>query len=591
MKKAHFVLPLFLIVSFIGSTQNDSLITAACIAKIDSTYKALVEKNKVVGTSIALIKDGQIIYTTGYGFQDKEQLIQATENTPYRIGSCTKSFTALSLLQLQEQGKLNLSDPIQKYLPELQIESRFDPNNPIIISDILSHTSGLPDDILNGFFCDEPPSIDWLIEQLNYCTMSSPANYHHSYSNVGYGILGKLITRVSGEEYGAYLKDHIFTPLEMKDSYLDDTLAPSRAASRGYVKGKLIEEVQIRDQAAGLVASTASDMARYVNLFLSDGATPNGAIISSGSLHAMEQNYTGTNTLPTSLEWGYGLYAQDLNFATESDTISVRMIGHGGDTWAFHSDFQFIPELNIGAVVLTNSDTGGGIRNAKRLLTIYLKEMEGKTQVTIKDEQPEPDPRDQACNRTEVLGTYYFSGIRMEVKDPAKIKMKQGSHSIVFKEVNDSLYYKGKVRLFSLIPIKIKHQEFKFVKLNDVVYLKVIMTASRNEEYASVKSSSMAITPAWEKMQGKYTPVNKVYSCTDCPFLNLKGIELELKEKKGSLYIELSSDDKSANSRLWLELISDQVAVTPGIGRNTGETVRILENGNLFYSGLEFKLN
>lgn len=590
MKKILYSLSIYLITSSVGLTQNDTLISAACIAKIDSTYNALLKENKVVGTSIALVKDGKVIYATGYGFQDRENAIKATENTVYRIGSCTKSFTALSLLQLQEKGKVNLSHPIQEYLPQVKIQSRFDQSNPIIISSMLSHSSGLPSDMLNGFFCDNPPSIDWLIEQLNKCTMAAPANYQQSYSNIGYGILGKLIDTLSHLKYGEYLKENIFKPLDMNSTCLDDPNATYLNMSAGYLDGKVFEEVQIRDQAAGLIASTASDMAKYLNMFLANGTGPNGSIISEASLKEMKQDATANNTLPTSSEWAYGLYAEHLTFGTLNDTVTVRMIGHGGDTWAFHADFQFIPELNIGAVVLTNTDNGASIRSAKRLLGIYLREMEGKKQITAKKEIDSTASHDETCNRNEVIGKYFFSGINMEVKNPSKIKMKQGVHTIVFKEINDSLHYRGKIRLLSLIPIKIKHQEFKFVKLNEEVYLKVIMTKTGAEEYASVKSKAQKITPSWENKLGKYAPVGEVYDCDDCPFMNFKGLKLELKEQKGNLVVNLETDDKSVNGNMWLEVVSDEIAVTPGIGRNTGETVRILENGNLFYSGFEFKL-
>lgn len=588
MKKVLSALSISFILPLTGFNQNDTLISAACIAKIDSTYNALLKANKVVGTSIALVKDGKVIYATGYGFQDREGNIKATENTVYRIGSCSKSFTALSLLQLQERGKVNLADPIQKYLPQLTIQSRFDATNPISIRSILSHSSGLPNDLLNGFFCDNPPSIDWLIEQVNKCTMASPANYYTSYSNIGYGILGKLITDLSGLAYGDYVKEHIFTPLNMTSSFLDDKDATSPDMSVAYVNGKPFEEVQIRDQAAGLIASSASDMANYLNMFLSNGA--NGTIISEASLEEMQQNATAANTLPTASEWGYGLYADHLTFASPTDTMTVKIIGHGGDTWAFHADFQFIPELNVGAVVLTNTDKGIAMSSAKRLLNIYLREMEGKKQILQKKEKDSTTSRDQICNRNEVTGDYYLSGMNMHVSNPAKIKMKQGMHTIRLNEVNDLLYYKGKIYLFSLIPVKVKHQEFKFVKLDNDIYLKVIMTRTGNEEYAAIKSKAQPITASWKNKFGKYVPAGEVYACTDCPFMNFKGIRMTLKEKKGKLVARLKTDDKSVNGDLWFEIVSDELAVTPGIGRNTGETLRILENGNLFYSGFEFKL-
>jgi CubicO group peptidase (beta-lactamase class C family) len=588
MKPRYIVIIPFLFLQIHLFAQDTTEISSACIEKIDSTYKALLEKNKVVGMSIALVKNGKIIYSQGFGFQDKEKKIKADENTVYRIGSCSKSFTALSLLQLQEKGLVNLSSPIQNYLPELKIHSRFSNQNPIIISSLLSHTSGLTSDILNGFFCDNPPSMDWLIEQLNLCTMSAPANYQHSYSNVGYGILGKLITSLSHQDYGQYLQENIFEPLQMTSSFVDDTNNTSPNMSIGYVDKKAVDETQIRDQAAGLIASSVNDMSKYVMMLLARGQGPNDDFISSASIEEMQQNATANLTLPTSSEWGYGLYSENLTFGTDKDTTVVKMIGHGGDTWAFHADFKYIPELNIGAIVLTNTDNGASIANAKRLLGIYLREMQGKKQIVVPKKSN--NSRDQICAPNEVLGKYHFSDLTMEVKNTKKIKISQGPHKVIFKEKNDSLQYTGKIRLFNLVPMKLKDQEFKFVKLEEQVYLKGVQLKSGNEEYLSIKSKSLPINDIWEKKIGKYETISEIYKCEDCAFLNFEGLTFELKEKKGQLIVSLKSKDKSANGEMSFEIISDTFAVTPGIGRNTGETLRILENGNLFYSGFEFKL-
>ncbi len=588
MKPRLISLTFLLLFQYTIFAQENTDITATCIEKIDSTYKALIEKNKVVGTSIALVKDGKIIYAQGYGFQDREKKIKADENTVYRIGSCSKSFTALSLLQLQEKGAVDLSAPIQNYLPQIKIHSRFSENNPIIISSLLAHTSGLTSDIMNGFFCDNPPSMDWLIEQLNKCTMSAPANYQHSYSNVGYGVLGKLISSLSEQEYAQYLQENIFKPLQMNSSFVDDLATTSPNMSMGYIDKKVVNETQIRDQAAGLIASSVTDMSKYLNMFLANGQGPDGEFISATSLKEMQHNATADLTLPTSSEWGYGLYSQNLTFGSEKDTIIVKMIGHGGDTWAFHADFQFIPELNIGAVVLTNTDNGTAVSSAKRLLGIYLREMEGKKQIVVPKKIVVP--QDQVCLPNEVIGDYYFSGIHMAVKNTKKIKMSQGPHKIIFKAINDSLKYNGKIRLFNAIPVKIKHQEYKFVKLGEDVYLKVIMSKTGNEEYTAIKSKSLPINEIWKSKLGKHEPLGAVYSCDGCPYLNFEGLSFELSDKQGKLVVTLKSKDKSANGDMTFEIVSDELSVTPGIGRNSGETLRILENGNLFYSGFEFKL-
>ena len=589
MKKRLKITSLFVLFTSVIFGQADSTIQSNWKFKIDSTYTELIKMNKITGASIAIVQGGKIVYAEGFGFQNKTNGIKADANTIYRIGSITKSFTGVAIMQLQEKGKLKVEDPIQNYLPQLKIQSRFTNDNSIRICDMMSHTSGLPSDLTNGFFCDNPPTIDWVIEQLNKCTMSAPARYQHSYSNVGYGVLGKLIEAVSGQEYDAYIKEHIFKIMDMKSSGVKFDESYNAQISKGYVDGKEMDETQITDIAAGLISSSVLDMGNYMNMFMANGKAINGEVLTSNSIQEMMKNRTADITLPTTIEWGYGLYSNKISIVSDSDTLNTKIVGHGGDTWAFHADFQFIPELNVGAVILTNSDNGVKITSARNLIRQYLKETEGKKLVSSLDSLNRVIANDIKCVPSEVLGTYVFSGIRMDVKNVEKIKMNQGAHKIVLSAKNDSLVYTGKVKLFKLIPMKIKNQEFKFVKHGDQVYFKAANAKTKAEEYISKKSVSKETPESWRKMLGKYESVGDKFECKDCPYMDFGTLEVKLKEKKGQLVGYIKGKSKDTKSFTMLEVVSDDICVTPGIGRNTGETVRILENGNLFYSGFELK--
>ena len=190
--KSVILLAFCFLISYTGIAQRQfNKISEDLKAKIDSTYTSLLKKNKVTGTSIAIVDNGEIVYATGYGFSDLENDKKAGANTIYGIGSMTKTFTALSVMQLQEQEKLKVTNSIKDYLVDLDIENPFNDGNQIYINDILSHTSGLPSDLLNGFFVDNPPSISWVIKKLNKQRMISPRQYTWAYSNVGYGLLGE----------------------------------------------------------------------------------------------------------------------------------------------------------------------------------------------------------------------------------------------------------------------------------------------------------------------------------------------------------------------------------------------------------------
>lgn len=589
MIKRTTITSLLLINLFCSIGQTYNKIDSHVKHVIDSTYNSLIQKNKVVGTSIAIVQNGEIMYATGYGYQNKADTIKADENTIYRIGSCTKSFTALSIMQLQEQGKLNVNHAIQDYVSQIQIGSRFSDENPILIKQILNHSSGLPSDIINGFFCDNPPNTDWLIEQLNQCTMSAPAGYQHSYSNTGYSLLGKLIEDVAVQDYEAYVKDHIFKPLNMSSSYITSSENFIAQTSKGYMNGKAIDETMIRDVAAGLIHSSAVDMAKYMNMYLANGRINGGQIATPTSIHEMEKDGLNDLVLQTGKQWGYGLYGNNIKVINDADSLNAHIIGHGGDTWAFHADFQYIPELNIGAVILTNSNTGPKIASAKRLLALYLKSTDS-TRINVLKKEANPNiSADKLCTANDIIGQYHLGGITINVKNPEKIKFKQRGAKIIMKPKNDSLRYGAKVKLLSIIPIKIKHQEFKFVEYNDQIYMKLIYTKSGNEDYISIKSIPKKIPETWQNKLGNYTLAGDYFECKDCPRMNFEGLSFELAIDDEILVAKLKGKTNDTKRDLKFDTISNKMAVSFGIGRNSGETIRILDNGNLFYSGFEFK--
>lgn len=568
--------------------QTISKLDPAVQAKIDSTYEKLIEKHKVVGTSIAIVDQGELVYATGYGFQDKEKEVKASANSVYRIGSCTKSFTALSLMQLQEAGKIDIKEPIQTYLPAIKIQSRFNDPNPIAIRNILSHSSGLPSDMLNGFFCDNPPSMDWVIQELNKMTMSAPAGYQHAYSNIGYGLLGKLISEASGLSYAEYLEKEIFQPLGMKDSWVE--FEPNRDAlyARAYFDGELVKEPMIRDQAAGLIHSSVVDMGEYLKMLLGDGQLGSNRIASSASIAEMEADALTDLTLKTSDQWGYGLISKEINIVTDEDSITSEVIGHGGDTWCYHADFQYIPDLGIGAVILTNTDKGVRVRSASRLLKLYMKEAYGKQLKVATPKEVKTETAETLPTPAEIIGRYSIGGENMEVTNTKKIKIKPGGNKIILKPVNDSLRYAAKAKLFGFIPFKVKHQQFRFVNKDGKTFFKVIHMETGKEDFAGVKEEIKDISPAWKERLGKYAQVDQGFACTDCPIMNFTSMELELKEEGGVLKMGMEGKSKDTKMDFILQEVNEGLAVTAGIGRNTGETIQILDNGNLYYSGFEF---
>ncbi|MDC2982108.1 beta-lactamase family protein [Bacteroidota bacterium] len=584
MNKISIILiAVYFTTSYSGAAQIN-MISEDLRSEIDSTYTTLLKRNKVTGTSIAIVDNGEIVYATGYGFSDLENKKKADANTIYGIGSITKTFTALSIMQLQEQKKLRVTNSIKDYLTDLKIENPFNDSNQIYISDILCHTSGLPSDIANGFFVDNPPTISWVIKELNKQRLISPRRYISAYSNVGYGLLGEVISRVSGLSYGDYLRQNIFTPLNMTSSSIGYQLSNT---SKTYDGNKETVEPTVRDVAAGFISSNVIDLSNFISMLIGDGSFKSNQIISSNSIVDMERDQLTNVSLTQPFAYGYALMIDSIKIKNhkKKDSTIVSLIGHGGDTHAFHADLAYIPEQKVGAVVLTNSVNGRSMSEASKLLKIYLErskdievDLDYITPISYKGGTPKDD---------EIFGKYNLGQLIFDLKDINKIKFKQGPVKAILYKKTDSNNYSLKVWVFGFIPIKIKDQEFKFTKVNDEIYAKRLDTKTKYEFYLGKKNKvNLPYPESWKSMYGKYELTGKIYETTNRLY-DFSDLKLTASEKSGFLKVDLKSKSMFSGT-LHFDMISNKSAVLGGIGRGNGDVLRILENGNLYYSGFEF---
>ena len=559
--------------------------------KIDSVYNALIKKHKVTGASIAIVDKGEIVYATGYGYSDVSNKIKADANTVYRIGSISKSFTALGILQLQQAGKLSISESIQNHLPELQLKSRYLDSNQFYISDMLSHTSGFPSDFWNGFFCDTPPNQQWVIEQLNKTETAHPRHLNFAYSNVAYGVLGELIARKSNQKYEDYLVNSIFKPLKMNSSYVYPVNG-STTISKAYINSKEFNEPTIRDAAAGLIHSSVLDMSNYIKMYLDNGKFNGNKLLDSALLGELFIDRLAETTLNQNIEYGLGFFLENYFLKTKKDTIPVRIISHGGDTYAFHADFGFIPELNIGVVVLTNSNTGTSMNDATDLLNHYLKFTYSQKLIApekIETELKEAKITKNLALKTEIIGTYNLGQTIVNVENSKKIKFKQGPITLRLKSKDDKFARYSLAVIALGIPIKIPNQEFQFSTINGEVHMRSVDTKNARLQFIGIRNSSPKFNDLWKDKFGEYEAVGQLFKCEDCTIMNMEKATLNLSEKNNFIYVELEGKSPDSKFKLYFDALDDKTLAGGGLGRGMTEKIKVLSNGNLFYQGFEFK--
>lgn len=338
---------------------SEELSQESILPKLDSYIAAQVKRLHIPGAVLAVVTGDKIIHTRsfGYGHLDKAIL---SPHTPLFIGSLTKSFTALAILQLAEANKLDLDLPVQRYLPWFKIA---DPHasSKITIRHLLNQTSGLPEgagERILADFDERPDANERQIRSLANLKLAHPVGSKVAYCNLNYNILGLIIEVVSGEWYSDYVQDHIFNPLEMTHSYTSKEKAKQNGLATGhrYWFGFPIPVPNLPipngSLASGQLISTAEDMAHYLISHINDGRFMGKQILSKSGIaetHRGIREYVKMGI--SSGKYGMGWF--------EIDIGSTKTYSHGGNVPDFSSFMVILPEQKTGLVLLFNADPYG----------------------------------------------------------------------------------------------------------------------------------------------------------------------------------------------------------------------------------------
>ena len=313
-----------------------------------------LKSKHIAGAVVAVVKDGNIVLKKGYGYSDYENKRPVSpDSSLFRIGSISKTFTWIAVMQLAAQGKLNLDEDVNDYLTDFRIPDG--KGGPITLRNLMTHTPGFEDRLLGIFGRDEKsirPYGEILKEQLP--ERVRPSGVEMSYSNHGTGIAAYIVENVSGLKWNEYVEQNIIKPLGMDHTTfrqpLPDHLAGMVSKGYNYENGSLKEYgfEFIPLAAVGGASSTADDMARYMITHLQLGRYNDISILDSASFSRIH----GTEFKASPFVSGIGLGIYEL-----VNWNGIRTIGHGGDTFWFHSIMALIPEKNLGLFVSFNTQT------------------------------------------------------------------------------------------------------------------------------------------------------------------------------------------------------------------------------------------
>src|SRR3990172_2052880 len=303
-------------------------------AAIDAYVTEQMNNRGIPGMALGIVQDDQIVHLQGFGVADSSGRAM-TPQTPFYIGSLTKSFTALAVMQLVEAGKIDLDAPVQRYLPWFELANK-EASAKITVRNLLNQASGISTKDGNRFWASQQ-GLEETVRGLDTIQLTQPVGSTFQYSNINFMIAGLIVEKVSGQSYAEYVTEHIFEPLDMRHSYASHApaLADGLAAGHQYMFGYAFRDERAMPPSslpAGALIASAEDMSHYLIAQLNDGRYGDTSVLSPQGIAELH-----TPAIP----FGQGYYAMGWAAGTMDGTA---LVNHNGDTGRFHAYIMLMPE-------------------------------------------------------------------------------------------------------------------------------------------------------------------------------------------------------------------------------------------------------
>lgn len=398
--------------SGLASVANDLLHVAVAnflqVANSDTDYGKAIEKlkaavefevasKKLPAFSIALVDSEQVVWADGFGFQDPDQKIPATAQSVYRVGSVSKLFTDIAVMQLVEKERVDLDVPIQRYVPSFQPENPYGID--ITLRQLMAHRSGLVrESPVGNYFDPTEPTLAATVASLNRTQLVYRPDTKTKYSNAAIAVVGTVLENLLEVSHPQQVKSMIFDPLGMTDSSFLVTQSIRPKMVTGWMRtydGRRFEAPNFRlgTGPAGNLYSSVLDLSKFLSCLFRDGKTSQGQILQEATLQQMYRPIEDAEGNPQG--FGIGFHVQELD--------GYLQVGHGGAVYGFSTQLEALPERRIGIAAAAALDGSNGV--VRRLGDYALRLM-----LATQDQKPLPDyrmTRQIPGERiSELVGTY-----------------------------------------------------------------------------------------------------------------------------------------------------------------------------------------
>ncbi len=351
--------------------------------QLEEFINAELERGLVTGLSVAFVDDQEVVWAKGFGLADKANQTPATAETVYRVGSISKLFTDIGIMQQVEAGKIDLDADIKTYIPDFHIGDPFETGKPPTLRQLMTHLSGFPRESPVGSYFDATfPSLEDTVRSIYATELVHPPVTVTKYSNIAVTLVGYALQLVSGQDYVEYQREHLLGPMGMTSS--DFLLTPELKGrlSKAYMwvaDGREIEApwFELATVPAGNLYSTVGDLGKFLSCLFAGGKAGETQIVQPETLEQMfEIQFSGEGQRRY---FGLGFVVGEYR--------GHKTVGHTGGIYGFNTIVTGLPDEKIGVIVLVNEDLSGGAMSR-----IYNKALDLMLQAKLGEEPPaEPE--------------------------------------------------------------------------------------------------------------------------------------------------------------------------------------------------------
>lgn len=379
---------------------------------LDWRVAGAMKQAAVPGVAVAVVDDQRVLWSRGWGLTEAGGTVAVDADTCFRVGSVSKLFTATAVMRLVERGELQLDTPVSALLPGFSMRSAFD-GPPVTVRSLLSHHGGLPGNRLRGMWEAQADTLPQLQKQLASEALVAPPQSRYEYSNVGYAMLGRIVEQRGGQPFAAAMRQELLQPLNMTGARFDGAAHLPVGCAQGHRKGRPLAPFGLRDEPAGALSASATEMAKFLQFMLADGRAGGQALLGPAAVQSMfTPQFEG---LP--LDFGHRVGLGWLLSGTRVVGASGPVAWHAGLYPGYHAAVVVSRADRLAAVVLANAEEASAftVQVASEALALALEAKTGRAQPAATAARPALKAQPDSAGLAALAGDYAVFGTRTRI--------------------------------------------------------------------------------------------------------------------------------------------------------------------------------